>query len=183
MWQACAWRKPVKIIGKEVSAKKPKDRFKKKFIQQFWWTNWNLKRWNGNIFRCFDGLRLSCQCHCVHSFISRLQISEKIVCINIFCAQVLPLISFAMSKIYFFKYLTNCNCYFSLCLADTFQLTLLPFKIDSRYYRACWRFGAIGCHIHNCFTNFNLFVSIFFLGNKDYKLLTENSMTKALLNE
>ena len=72
---------------------------------------------------------------------------------------------------------------FSLCLADTFQLTLLPFKIDSRYYRACWRFGAIGCHIHNCFTNFNLFVSIFFLGNKDYKLLTENSMTKALLNE
>lgn len=57
----------------------------------------------------------------------------------------------------------------SLCLADTFQLTLLPFKIDSRYYRACWRYGAIGCHIHNCFTNFNLFVSIFFLGNMDYK--------------
>ena len=57
----------------------------------------------------------------------------------------------------------------SLCLADTFQLTLLPFKIDSRYYRACWRYGAIGCHIHNCFTNFNLFVSIFFLGNTDYK--------------
>ena len=48
----------------------------------------------------------------------------------------------------------------SLCVSDTFQLLLLPFKIDARYYENCWRAGAIGCHIHQCFTNLNLFVSI-----------------------
>ena len=131
-----------------------------KLIQCFWCIYRNLKRWNGNIFRSFNGLRLNCKRYCIHSFISRLQISEKIFCINILRPQV-PIARAASAEV--------TNCILSLCLADTFQLTLLPFKIDSRYYRACWRYGAIGCHIHNCFTNFNLFVSIFFLGNTDYK--------------
>jgi len=51
----------------------------------------------------------------------------------------------------------------SLCLADTFQLSSLPFKMDVRLWWGCWRYGKIACVFHNSVTNINLFVSVFFL--------------------
>ena len=64
----------------------------------------------------------------------------------------------------------------SLCLADTFQLSSLPFKMDVRLWWGCWwdysilnlrltyrRYGKYACVFHNSVTNINLFVSVFFL--------------------